>query len=240
MIVYSSVGDIITAALQELAILRADEVARPSQMAVGVKKFNLLLDELSVGLANLFVEAQDPFTLQAGVNPYTIGPGGVFNTAIPVKVDQAYLVIGGVNYPIDVTMTENEYREIPIPTQQSKPTRLWFQPGASLGSIYFDFVPDQNYSIVVFSFKALAKATNQNTALAYPDGYEAALVYNMAVRMAPGLGKKPSDITIALATRTLSAIENLNASRLIEPADFSDVPTRRSSHGGNIFDMGMG
>jgi hypothetical protein len=238
-IVYSTLGDIITAGLQELAVLRPDEVPTPNQMQVGVNRFNLLLDELSIGLANLYVEAKDSFNLQANVNPYIIGPGLATDSPVPLKVDQAFIMIGGTNFPIDVSMTEDEYNEIPQPTQQSQPSRLWYQPGPASGVITFDYFPDQNYPFTMFSFKALAKAEDQNTALAYPDGYESMLVYNWAVRAAPSYGKKPSEITLALAVRLLSNINNLNMARRIEPADFSDLPGRRGGRSGNIYDMGM-
>jgi hypothetical protein len=238
-IVYSTVLDIITAGLRELAILRPDEVPKPAQAAVGVQRFNLLLDELSIGLANIFVEAQDSFTLQANKNPYAIGPGAAdWNTAIPIQPTQAYITIAGVNYPIGVDMTEEEYNSIPIPTQQSQPTRIWFQPGAPTGKVWFDYFPDQNYPFVLFSFKAMTKAVDQNTSLAYPDGYESMLMYNFAVRSARSFGKSAPPETVKLAAITLSAIENLNASRTIEPAWFGDVPGRRKLTG-NIFDMGM-
>ncbi len=239
-IVYKTVGDIITASLQELAILRPSERPTPAQLQVGVNRFNLLLDELSIGLANLFVEQSDSFALSAGVNPYSIGVGQTWNTPTPIKIDQAFLTIANTNYPIDTGMTEDEYYDLPQPTDQTQPTRLWFQSLGITGNVFFDYVPDQNYAFTMLSFKALAKATDGNTLLAYPDGYEAMLVYNLAARSGASFGKQPSAITMALAGSTLSAVQNLNASRLIRPADFGDVPGRRSyGFGGEIYNMGM-
>jgi hypothetical protein len=214
MPIFTAASEMIQAALELIEVQDPAETMDAGQASTGLRALNLLLDEWSVDRGKVYIRTEDTFTLVVGIGSYAIGTGQTWNTVLPVKIEQAYLVDTGltpyINKPLRVNMTQAEYNSRPIDTIQSIPSAIYFQGGTDPGTVYFDYLPGSAYDFHMFSHKPFTKLTDVNTALVMPDGYEAAAVPALAIRLCPIYGKQPSQVLIALATKTENALDAKN------------------------------
>lgn len=171
----------------------------------------------SWSLENLVIPSrvQEDVPILSGVNPQTIGTGGQVNTAQPMNIEAATLRNSDGDHPLDILFTAQQYQRIRIKTLQGRPDRLWFERAQTLGKLYFDYVPDQAYTLSMVSLKPLTAFATQNTDLTVPEEYELAITHNLAVLLAPEYGKEASPTIQGVADSSLRSIRAKNlASRV--------------------------
>jgi hypothetical protein len=155
----------------------------------------------------------DALTLVVGTGSYTIGTGGTFNTAIPIRIIDAYIKDSlSVDHFVDISMNRWEYDAIADKTSTGRPTRLYYDPQFPLGRIYFDLVPEDAETLYLISEKHLASFTtilDEITSL--PEFYKEALVYNLAVRISAEEDTVVSPAVVNIANISKNTLENLNA-----------------------------
>lgn len=71
--------------------------------------------------------------------------------------------------------------------------------------------------LVLYTLTALAGFASLASAVDFADGYDQALIYNFAVKIAPEYKKTPSETVIAIATRSRDAIAAANAHLRLPP-----------------------
>lgn len=205
-------GQLILGALKLMGIEEAGETSTDEDMTDGLFFLNLLLDEWSVDRDKIFARVEDIKTLTVGTGSYTFGPGGDIDSQAPIRIEQAFLrnttFSPALDYIVDTDMLQQEYNEIPIKNIQTIPTKLFYLKEFPLGTIYLNYLPNLAYEMHLFSWKALGRIADINTQLLMPDGYEAALTYNLAVAFAPAFGKKVPDHVAIRAERLARAISN--------------------------------
>lgn len=196
------IQDILNGAFKELGVLATGETLSADMSQDARSKLNLMLGSWSLRNVSVFVTTEESFLLVAGTSQYTIGSGGVFNTARPLAVRAASLKDAGNNflYPLEL-IGEDQYlsygdRESVI----GLTSHLWYRPSLPLGVIRLYRTPDKAYRLDLSTQKPFAALTalNQEFALA-DDVYLEAMMYNLAVRLAPGYGVVPSQIVMSLA-----------------------------------------
>lgn len=230
-IVYSTAQELITQALRKIGVVGLVRAATAEEIEDGRIELNLTLDEWSALRGAIFTRTEDTKVLTVGVGSYVIGAGQAWDTPRPQRVEQAYLRDSdGIDRPLTI-LQEEQYNALTDKAVQAPPNGLFYKPGtgAATGTIYFDYLPDEAYTCHLFSWKPLAKIADVGDALVFPDGWEAALTYNLAVALCPGNKKPVPDAIAAKARSTYLALVNLNHEPLL--ADFSDVPTAGRSKG---------
>lgn len=206
-------GDLVLGALKLMGIEEAGETSTDEDLTDGLFFLNLLLDEWSVDRSKIYARVEDTHTLTTGTGEYTIGPSGDIDTNLPINIEQAYirdtdLTPNALDYPIDCGMTQQEYNDISIKTIQTIPTRLFYLRQFPLGTILLNYLPMKAYQLHLFSWKALDQIADINTQLSLPEGYAAALTYNLAVVYSPAFGKQLDPIVATKAERLSEAINN--------------------------------
>lgn len=104
--------DIITRSLVTINAIQAGETPSAQEAADGLVSLNDLMESLSNEGLTISEVGLESFSL-TGSTSYTIGTGGVFNTARPVKVTNAYYTLGGVDYGVDI-LTMIEYQALSL------------------------------------------------------------------------------------------------------------------------------
>ncbi len=91
---------IIDLALADIGAKAIGEATPPAESADGLVRLNQLVDSLATQPLTMPFIARLTFALTAGkgteINPYTIGPGGNFDTARPTRLEGAGLILGGL------------------------------------------------------------------------------------------------------------------------------------------------
>lgn len=153
------------------------------------------------------------FTLIVGQAVYSIGVSGSpdFDTARPIRIDNAFLRISNVDKPIDVGMTKTQYSRIASKDSEVRPRRLYYDPQYPNGSIKFDAEADTAYDFHIISEKPLIDVTAKTETLSLPLGTNRAIVFNLALELSVGSSNKLSDDTRRIARDSKAALENHNA-----------------------------
>lgn len=223
------VRDILTDALLEIQVLDPTEQIDGTAAATALRTLNRMVE--SWANEDLMIVTKDrlTFSLVGGQQAYTIGVGGDFDTDYPVRpgqIDLVSVVVNGVEIPIDI-LNDEQWRDVTVKTTPSTfPRQMWANGNYPLNSLYFWPVPTTVNSLVMTVWGQIVAFTSINDVVTLPAGYEEALVYNLAGRLAPSYGKEISPITASLALSSKSAIKKMNWE-----------PTYRSSDG--YFSGGM-
>uniref|UniRef100_A0A6M3KGJ0 Uncharacterized protein n=1 Tax=viral metagenome TaxID=1070528 RepID=A0A6M3KGJ0_9ZZZZ len=194
---------LIDAALRKTGAIATGETPTAAERADGYLALKMMLRNWSARDIRLFYTDQDTVTAD-GSSSYTIGSGGDVNTVRPASIRGAYLSGGGV---IDV-ITEAAYRRISMKSLGGTAAYLWYNPEYPLGVLYF--WPLSSDTIILDSLKPLTDPATITTDVSFPPEYDEAIVYNLAVRMAPEFGVIISAEVAAIALSAMDAIEGRN------------------------------
>jgi hypothetical protein len=84
-------------------------------------------------------------------------------------------------------MQEGEYNAIVIKNLQGTPSKMFYKADWPYGVINFNYAPMTADTLYISSWKPFAKITDaaDKTQMTFPDGYEAAITYNLAKRLCP-------------------------------------------------------
>lgn len=206
--------DLITASLKLLGALAPGESLEASEASDGLAAANRMLDSWSNESLVIFDKVREEFVLTAGKQSYTMGTGGDFNTSRPMAIEEALLRVTTVTpiieLPMDV-LTVEEWELIRIKALQSTyPLYLYAEPSYPLATINIYPNPTAANSVVLYSRKPLSQIATLDTALSLPQGYEEALTYNLAIRLAPEYGRAVPDVVGGIAAESKAAIKRTN------------------------------
>jgi hypothetical protein len=200
--------EIITSALKINGVLGQAETPTSSEADDGLLALNDFLDSLSIDRTNIYTIAQVNFPLTNGVATYTIGSGGTFNTTRPVKIDNTFIRINSVDYPLK-EINNQDYDSISYKGNGSFPYCFYYDAGFPLGTIYIYGVPTQG-SIYLDTWTPLAQFANLTTQYTFPLGYYRMLRYNLAKELAPLYRVSMTQEAQIIATESLANIKDRN------------------------------
>lgn len=210
----STLLEIITDMLITAGVHDPEETIPGEIAAKCIRRVNLMLDEWALERLTFYYRVEDTLATVIGTNPYEIMTGSsTWNTARPIKIEQCFLKDGTTDYPVDCTMTQEEYNAIVDKTVRSLPKRLFYNPLYPGGMVYFDYVPDKVYTVKLFSIKPLTKFTEDDltTELSFPPGYDAALAANGAIELGDMFKRPPTQKMMINAVNTKTNLKNSNA-----------------------------
>ena len=154
---------------------------------------------------------------------YTIGTGGTINIVRPTEIRFAGLTLDDTQtVPIEVdidVLTDAEYARWPDKTKTTTyPRGVWYDHNwsAGLGRVYPLPIPDNSLGeLVLYTPTAIAEFADLTTDYTFPPGYEDAIEYNIAVRLATPFGRSIPKFVARNAIASFAKIERSNL-RLVE------------------------
>ena len=207
-----TVLDLIKASLRVLGILAAGETPDAQQSTDARQALNLMLGEWDND-GFLTLREQQNFSVSSGTASYSIGDGETWDGNKPLKILVAYLRDSdGYDHPLTI-INEKEYMEIYDKDSEGRPTRLFYQPAETTGTVYLYPEPDDAYTIYLLNHKEFTEYTALTTTISLPSGYLNALKFNLAVEIAPEYEREPSQWVISQATKKLAAIKSTNVKK---------------------------
>lgn len=200
--------ELITSALKISGVLGQNETPTSSEADDGLTALNDMLDSWSVERTDIFTIAQNSFALVNGTASYTIGSGGTFSMANPRKIDNAFIRISNVDYPLK-ELNNQDYDQLAYKANGSFPQFFYYDANYPLGTIYIYGVPTTG-TIYLDTWSPLTQFANLTTQYTFPLGYYRALRYNLAAELAPLYRVSMKPEAIKIAADSLANIRNRN------------------------------
>lgn len=196
--------DIITKSLQKIGALVKSEPPSADEANDALDSLNALISSWSNDSLNIYARTWETFSL-TGAESYTIGTGGNFNTARPTNIVAAYLRSGTIDYPITV-IDDEAYTSISYKGLQGIPEFLNYDNAYPLGRIRLYPLDNASYTLFLLTEKSVAGFATLDTEMSLPDGWERALIYNLALELAPEYNQKPDPYIVKIAGDSLGMI----------------------------------
>jgi len=225
--------NIIDGALLLLNILDGERSITPTtnQYNDALNVFNDLIDAWNQTDLLVYQTTMNTFSLIPGQQAYTLGTGGNFNIARPVKVDDIRLIYsaGGSSAPMELPMKQdnvNEWASVTVKsTNATFPLEVYNDKGFPLMTLYFYPIPSASCSVTLYCWEMLSEAPLLSTNISCPPGYYRALKTNLAVELAALYQIEPLPSLVKSAMESKSDINDLN---LWTPVMTSGIEYRKS------------
>lgn len=205
----STVRDLIKASLRLIGASATGETPSADEQQDAFSSLNRMLDRWSTEGLNIYAITREEFSLTGGTGSYTIGSSGTFNTSRPVEIVAATIELQSstptVETPVEI-ISAIEWAEITVKDLQGIPTKLYAEGTYPLETLNLWPTPNTTDKLVLYSKKSLTAFATVSTTVSLPPGYEDALVYNLAMRLAPEYGIL---IDAALAIEASESKENI-------------------------------
>jgi hypothetical protein len=213
--------DLIADSFKVVGVLADGEVPSATQLTDGFNSLKRMLASWSTEELLVFFETREVFPLVGGQSSYTLGPTGNFNTVRPIKIERAGLVLTNVTPNVEVPITilnQDQRADIVVKDiTSSMPSTIYSQGTFPLDTIIFYPVPSVAHSVALYSQKPLTQIATLNDVVSLPEGYEEAIIYNLAFRHCPAYGKTMSAEALQIMTESKENIKRTN----IRPAYLS-------------------
>lgn len=203
--------DLISRSLRLLGVVgQGRRTLTANESNDGLEALNAMLDSFSLERMMVYQILQENFPITAGTADYSIGTGGDFNTARPIKVDSAFIRDGSTDLPV-LIIDRDAYDSVSVKSSTSRPQYLFYDTQYPLAYIRLLYVPDASYTLFISSWQPLQRFANATEDLALPPGYERMIAYNLAIELSAEFGVDASREVIALASQSKSIIKRINA-----------------------------
>lgn len=238
-----TVTDLIKASLRLLRVYGPNETPTSTELSDGLTIINEMLDSFNAERLLVYQIGRAAHNLTAGVSLYTIGTGGTFNTARPIRIESAGLILDtslgtqAIEVPLEVLLYQDEWASITLKGLTSTyPRKMWYNPTYPLGTINLWPVPSgSSQQIVLYTWGVLTAFTTVGDTVSLPPGYSTFLRTNLAIWLAEEYGVTPTENVIDQARKSTARVKDLNVSRSV-PLLSCDYP----SHGRGRFNILLG
>lgn len=216
---------IITRAMRLIGAIGKGETADDDEAQDGLTALNSMLDAWQIERLAVYQIVQNSHTWAASASSRTIGQSGSPNFSVqrPVRIDSAFIRdSNSQDYPLILLSDRTQYDSIAVKTTEANlPNWLFYDPAYPNGTLYLYPVPSVQVTLRLNTWQTLQSFSALTTELALPPGYERAIVYNLAIEMAPeyGAGTKIDPQVMLIAVQSKAAIKTINQPSMVAQLD---------------------
>jgi hypothetical protein len=216
-------NDIIQEALELIGVAAAGETPAAADVSTADRSLNIMIKGWQAKGINLWRQTEGILTATAGQASFTMGTGGDFTTARPLRITSARLTVSSIDTPLQ-EISRQEYFDLPNKSASGRPTCYYYDPALTLGKIYL-------WPTVATGVSATLKFTYQRSIEDFdaagddpdfPQEWLECLAYNLAARLAPKFGTTVSPEVAAIAIESLDDLMGWDmepASIFFQPAE---------------------
>ncbi len=212
------------------------------QYADAIAILNRMIGSWNVDRLKIYSLNISAYNLTAGKKSYQIGPGATdFNTMRPVTIESANIIVNTttpvVRFPCEL-LSDAQWAAIQVQDIPGTiPWALYSDGGNPIATLYLYGQPLTTYQLELYTWQAIPTFAAITDSVVLPPGYEEAIVYNLAVRIAVSF---PTQAQISpeagqIARDALMAIESINAPTPIMKCDGAVLGVGRRRRTGNIY-----
>lgn len=200
---------LIDRACRLVGAVASGESASTDETADFLIALNAMLESWNLDRLAIYALVDVTKVLTSSDAAYSIGSGGDINTTRPVEIHAASVTVSGVDLPLMV-ISKDSWDAIGVRSVTGVPDRLYYEPAYPLGVVNLYPVPDSTYTLTLAVRSPLTSFATAATSVSLPPGYERALAYNLAIEIAPELGRQVPAEVARIAVQSLAAIKRLN------------------------------
>lgn len=210
----TTAGALITSSLRLIGAIATGETPTAPEINDGISALNDLLENWSTQNLAVWDSPVQTFATVASQAVYTIGPGGNWNTARPIRISGSpTCTFNGVDFPI-TQIGQDEYDMIGLKTQQQPIVeKLLYVNDNPLGIITLWPVPSGIVNITINPDRILTAVTDQSTAMIFPPGYMLPMRYALGILLAPDYGRSITAEIAGVAQTSFAALKRANKVR---------------------------
>lgn len=226
----TTVAELVNLALRDVGVVGEGQTASGETMADAFTTFNQMLGLWQAD--GLYVYAQKDVTATlTGAATYTFGTGGTINAPRPVKINSAFWRSAGVDYPVDVIQSFEEFTRIANKLGGTMPAAVCYVPSFPLGTLYV-YPSGATGELHMITRTDLPTFVALTDTIVIPPEYHTALRYSLGEYLCTTFQSPMRPDLPALASRARKIIKR-NSVRI--PG--SQMP---SALGRNTFEIGQG
>lgn len=201
---------LITRAMRLATVIGKGEAPDADESADGLTALNAMLDSWKLDRLFVYRIVENSFTLTVGFDSYTVGSGGNFNIERPDSVeDSCFILLSNIQYAVHV-VDEATFTAQQTVGQSQMPRVLYYDPAYPLGTIFFDYKPDQAYNFHLKSWTSLQQFSSLTSLLTLPPGHEQAIAFSLAEVFGVEFGIAVPPKVEQIAVQSRAAIKRLN------------------------------
>ena len=206
----TTVNNLIKRTLRKIGVYQVGEDVSADDFTDCLEELNAMLDTWSNNSLISPVKTRISKVLTPNTSSYTIGSGGAIETTRPSRIEHAFVRDSSGN---DFSLNEiglGQYNDIQLKTETGMPFDYYFENSSPLAKIYLFPVPDLAYTLYADAWYTFTNYV-ANDSITLPLGYEDAIVYNLAKRLAPDYGKNLDPNVYKFAEETLNRLKEVNS-----------------------------
>lgn len=196
---------IIKRALQKIGAIVKNEEPSADEANDALDSLNMLISSWNNDSLNTYARTLESFPLTSAAS-FTIGSGGDFNTTRPLDIDTAYVRLGSIDYQLAI-IDDETFNSITYKNLTGIPQFINYTNSYPLGVLKIYPLGSSAYTLYLSSEKPVTGTLTLDTTLSLPGGWERALVYNLALELAPEYNQKPDAYIVKIAGDSLGAIK---------------------------------
>lgn len=180
---------IISAALRKLGVIGEGVTANATQLSDGASALNTLVASFQTLGMPLWKRTEYDITMVAGQRDYTLGVGQTLNTAFPLKISEATLVVTGSSAQIDVEIKSNyDFNRLPSDTS-GRVVSIKYQPYVNYGVVSVWPLPDSTVQTLTITYqKPFDMYTAAGETPDFPQEWQNALIYGLTLLLSDEYG----------------------------------------------------
>lgn len=216
----ATAGQLIYQALNKIGVGAVGEALSADEANDGFTALNQMLDVWSNDGLLVYHITNYLFPVTPGISTYSIGPQATWDTGAmkrPMQIQKwgAFVrqtVSPGVtnDYKLDYWPNETYQNQFLKGQTSNFPTRFTYQPGFPIGTIILWPVPTIALLFGLSGLDQFQSFGNLTDQVNLPPGYESAIVFNLAVDLAPSYGIEPLQTVFKRAFETKSLLMTTN------------------------------
>lgn len=220
-----TVLDVFKRSMRLLGAIAIGDNPTADEAADCLLALNGMVDAWATEKLMLFQLVRTLYNLTSGKQVYSIGPAAVapdWTGPRPEFIERAGLMLlnSDPSQVLEVAMkvlrTDKEWARIRAKTQTSDlPRELFYDHGlsaAGAGQVALWPIPTASNQIALYTRASIAEFTALTQIVSLPPGYRRALIYNLALEIAPEFDVQPSAIVIAVAQESKFLVKRGNFS----------------------------
>ena len=213
-----SARQIGTTALLLLGVASAEQPISAFMAQNALEALNTLLDSWATERLLTFTRPKIPLLLEPGRATYTWGvsePPADIPGEPPVRLELALLTVEDTTPGLEweVAILDQSTYEAGVTIKQltsSYPTAVYLEPTRPVANVHVWPVPDHPYTLQLLPWSAHAPYAGWDDVLPWPNGYQRAMQFNLALELAPQYGVEPSPLVLRTAEDSKRAIFPIN------------------------------
>jgi hypothetical protein len=217
----ATIGDVITASLQDLGLIAATETPASADSALALVRVNDWIDGLATQGLTVYTSTRTTWSLVSGTSSYTVGLTGTIACSRPVSPSDI-LNIGyedtsvspAQEYLLGRPLTQDQYAALTPKTQTATyPEYYYYNPtfGSSLGTLSpWPVTTGGSLLGVIYTPTPVTEFSALTDTVLLPPGYRRFYRSSLALELAPSFSVVPSQALQAIASDAQANVKRSN------------------------------